>query len=168
MQSNVSSTSRSSGGCEMETSRPPVRCFRSSMQNIGGCAGFSKLKLVSWMRGWLGEAVSSSFPPPLGPRMERRMVSRSGCWTLSTRQASSCSCSSQRRLSKNTASIGMGLLHRENEQLVDTLQSSGQIQRAEQAFQTGCFRVLLVGGVFGNHMDMRVASALILGKLVFR
>ena len=61
----------------------------------------------------------------------------------------------------------MGLLRRENEQLIDTLQSSGQIQRADLAFKTRCFRVLLVGGVFGNHMDMRVAPALILGKLVF-
>ena len=121
MQSNVSSASRSMGGCVMETKRPPVKCFRSSMQNIGGWAGFSNDKFVSWMRGWLGEAVSSSFPPPLAPRMERRIVSRSGCWTLSTRQVKSFPCNSSHKLSKNTASIGMGFLHGQNKKLVDAL-----------------------------------------------
>ena len=51
VQSNARSTSRSIRGCVIAASFPPTRCLRSSIQNIGGCAGFSCGTSVNWMRG---------------------------------------------------------------------------------------------------------------------
>ena len=51
VQEKVSATQRSSPACSMRTNRPPCRCLRSSMQNMGGFAGFSVAICVRWMRG---------------------------------------------------------------------------------------------------------------------
>ena len=40
MHSNVRSTSRSMGGWVSAVMRPPERCLRKSIQNMGGWAGF--------------------------------------------------------------------------------------------------------------------------------
>ena len=42
---------RSRPSWRIAMSFPPERCFLSSMQNIGGCAGFSAGSFVRWMRG---------------------------------------------------------------------------------------------------------------------
>ena len=42
----VRTAARSSPGWVMLTIRPPVRCLRSSIQNIGGEAGFSRDRVV--------------------------------------------------------------------------------------------------------------------------
>ena len=44
-------SARSAPCCRTAISLPPARCLRSSMQNIGGCGGFSARSAVSWMRG---------------------------------------------------------------------------------------------------------------------
>ena len=47
----VNVTMRSSPLCSISVMRPPTRCLRRSMQNMGGCAGFSAGSFVRWMRG---------------------------------------------------------------------------------------------------------------------
>ena len=74
----VRRTSRSMGGCWMLTRRPPDRCLRRSMQNIGGWSGFSGLAPVRWSRGAVGLAAMSSRCRPAEHRSRRMMVSRVG------------------------------------------------------------------------------------------
>ena len=52
--------------------------FRSSMQNMGGSAGFSRGRSVSWSRGRLGLADSSRRQLPARPRICSRISSRLG------------------------------------------------------------------------------------------
>ena len=56
--SSSSRTRRSSGGWVMSATCAPTRCLRSSIQNMGGSAGFSLGVWVSWMRGALAPALS--------------------------------------------------------------------------------------------------------------
>ena len=77
--SKVKVTTRSSGGCSTASSRAPDRCFRRSMQNMGGVSGFSREIWVSWGRGWLGLADSSRRTFPwAGVRTASRISSRPG------------------------------------------------------------------------------------------
>ena len=46
-------------GWVSSSSRAPVKCLRSSMQNMGGVSGFSRGTRVSWALGWAGLAESN-------------------------------------------------------------------------------------------------------------
>ena len=45
--SKVKVTTRSRWVCSTDSTRPPARCLRSSMQNMGGVSGFSRDSQVS-------------------------------------------------------------------------------------------------------------------------
>ena len=76
---------RSMGICSIEISRAPSRCLRSSMQNMGGSAGFSGLEVVRCNLGAVGFSAKSSFCRPSRHFSCRITVSRLGWWILSTR-----------------------------------------------------------------------------------
>ena len=65
---------RSKPACRMPVSVAPPRRLRSSMQSMGGVAGFSNVAFVRWMRGLLARAQSSSLS---APRSRERSVSTS-------------------------------------------------------------------------------------------
>ena len=76
--SNRSSSTRSSPACSTEASRAPHSFLRSSMQSMGGCAGFSTGYSVKWMRAELAEAESSSLRFWFLPRIAKISISRAG------------------------------------------------------------------------------------------
>ena len=69
---------RSSPSCSIASSLPPLRCLRSSIQNIGGCAGFSGAVCVMWTREASAEAENSTRDAPPFVRKEITSVSREG------------------------------------------------------------------------------------------
>ena len=76
--SKRNSSSRSMGGCLISRMRPPRKYLRSSIQNMGGVSGFSRVTVVSWALGWAGLADSSSFTFPCPVRMCSTTSSRVG------------------------------------------------------------------------------------------
>ena len=98
---------RSWSGCVTERIRAPTRCLRSSMQNIGGSAGFSIDSVVKCTRAFPVPAAISSLPLPCFPRTERSSRSRSGCCTFSILAPSSCGASSAVSACRQMASSGM-------------------------------------------------------------
>ena len=68
MASISSVTTRSSGSCRRVIMRPPAKCLRSSMQNIGAWLGLSRSTSVRFSLGWLAEAHSSSRRLPRSSR----------------------------------------------------------------------------------------------------
>ena len=152
--SSSSRTSRSRGGWVMAATRPPTRCLRSSIQNMGGSAGLSRVRPVSWMRGALAPAFSSS---RLFPRSSRITWSRAGCWTLSIRRPSRTGRSSSATACIQTPSNGMvSFLHHHAEELVDPLPPALQVQPAQQRFQGRGLAVLGPGGVAGHRLHVGV------------
>ena len=62
--SKVRIATRSKPACRTPVSFAPCRCLRSSMQSIGGTAGFSFCASVKQMRGAADPALISSRLPP--------------------------------------------------------------------------------------------------------
>ena len=60
VQAKVKVTHRSMGSWEISSSLAPSRCFRRSIQNMGGSWGFSGLVWVRYSRGAAGLGASSS------------------------------------------------------------------------------------------------------------
>ena len=64
IHSKSRNSTRSQPSCRTPTSLPPPSRLRSSMQNIGGCAGFSGVLTQKLTRGELARDDSSSFLLP--------------------------------------------------------------------------------------------------------
>ena len=64
VQSKRNDAARSMGGWVISVSFAPRRCLRRSIQNMGGCAGFSGEAAVRCSRGAAGLAAKSSFSRP--------------------------------------------------------------------------------------------------------
>lgn len=70
---------RSKPSWRIAISFPPERCFLSSMQNIGGCWGFSNEAAVRFRRALTLFADSTIFfPPSRNVRRETTISSREG------------------------------------------------------------------------------------------
>ena len=105
--SMTSSARRSAGGWRNSRILPPERYFRSSMQNIGGSAGFSLGRAVSWILARLGLAESSRRQGPFLPRICSKISSRLGWWILSIRQPSIFRSVSASTAERHKASMGI-------------------------------------------------------------
>ena len=104
-QSKSRYSARSSPGWRSPTSRPPVSRLRSSIQNIGGAAGFSGTRSVKWMRGEFARADKYSLRLPCRLRSAITSSSREGWWILSMRAScASVWCSSRQILCKKMPS----------------------------------------------------------------
>ena len=97
-------TTRSNGSCRTERMRPPDRCLRSSIQNIGGWLGLSRGTSVRFSLGWLAEAHSSSLRLP---RRRSTTWSRAGCWIFSIFSPSIRGAISPTTACRHTASSAM-------------------------------------------------------------
>ena len=75
---------------------------------MGGSAGFSRGRAVSWSLARLGLADSSSRQGPPWPRMCSRISSRLGWWILSMRPPTTAPSVSRRTADRHSASMGMG------------------------------------------------------------
>ena len=69
---------RSMGICSTFANLAPDKCLRSSMQNMGGSAGFSGEAEVKCRRGAVGLAAKISFSRPSAQRRWKMTVSRLG------------------------------------------------------------------------------------------
>ena len=107
--SRLKTSMRSPSGWATPVMRAPSRCLRSSMQNMGGSAGFSNEACVRWTR---------AFPVPTAQRrrsvspLERSVnstISRSGCWILSIFAPISFSFSSRVTPERQIASSGISI-----------------------------------------------------------
>ena len=101
-------TMRSHSGCSTASIRAPVRCFRSSIQNIGGLSGFSYFSLVKFSREPEPAAEMSSRRAPSCVYTDSRSVSRAGCCTLSILAPVNAAASSSVKPLSSGASSGMG------------------------------------------------------------
>ena len=81
--SNVSTATRSKPACFTSASFDPCKCFRRSIQNMGGAAGFSLGVSVNPMRGLFDPALMRSRFPPAVDRICRTISSLAGWNTFS-------------------------------------------------------------------------------------
>ncbi len=91
------SSRRSWSGWVTETTRPPPRSLRSSIQSMGGVSGFSYFSPVRWTLAPAPADKSSRQFPTWGERRERTTRSRAGMVTRSTRASRRSRSSSRAR-----------------------------------------------------------------------
>ena len=136
--SKVMSAMRSIERWDIPVIRAPVRCFLSSMQNIGGCCGFSYEESVKCILASPVPAHIRSLPDAPCLRTDSTTVSRSGCCILSTRIPAASAPISRTSAEMHTESRGIAVhpVHSRREKDSNTVSSPAEVQPSEKRLQS--------------------------------